>query len=154
MIIIFKIIFTLHRVNGDSTPSSQIFKHLVHNFHNIHPPVLLHILFFLESPIEEKFELEKSMKDVQTMLESQQNKLDSQYSQIFTYHASFIPFLQQSTEEKSELEKSIEAMQRPNENFRKCWPPQFHNIFKSHIQSHLFKMIKHQSFDMRIELLH
>ena len=46
MTIISKIIFTLHRVNRDSTPPSQIFNHLVHNFHNsynIHFP--LHFLY-------------------------------------------------------------------------------------------------------------
>jgi len=35
---------------------------------------------FLEPPIKEKFELEKSMKAVQAMIESQQNMLDSQSS--------------------------------------------------------------------------
>ena len=43
----FKITSTLHRVHGDSPPPSQIFNHLVHNFHNIHSPILLHILLFL-----------------------------------------------------------------------------------------------------------
>ena len=44
MTIIFKIILTLHRVNGDSPPLSQIFNHLVHNFHS---PIWIHILLFL-----------------------------------------------------------------------------------------------------------
>jgi len=39
------------------------------------------------------------MEVVQVMLESQQNKLNSQDSQIFPYHASCIPFLQQPIEE-------------------------------------------------------
>ena len=36
MTIISKIILTLQRVNGDSPPPSQIFHHLVHNFHNLY----------------------------------------------------------------------------------------------------------------------
>ena len=43
MTIIFKIIST-HRFNGDSTPPSPIFNHLVHNFYS---PILVHILLFL-----------------------------------------------------------------------------------------------------------
>ena len=52
MTIIFKIIFTLHRVHGDSPPSSQISNHLVHNFHNIHSPILRHILLFLSHQLK------------------------------------------------------------------------------------------------------
>jgi len=50
------------------------------------------------------------MEAAQAIIESQQNKLDSQYSQTFPYHASYISFLQKPIEEKSELEKNIEAM--------------------------------------------
>jgi len=69
MIIIFKIISTLHRVNGDLPPLSQIFNHLIHNFHNIHSLILIHILLFPIPPTEEKSNLERSME---VMLESQQ----------------------------------------------------------------------------------
>ena len=51
------------------------------------------------------------MEAVQAMLESQQNKLNSQSSQTFSYHVSYIPFLQQLIEEKSKLEKSMKAVQ-------------------------------------------
>jgi len=47
MTLIFKMTSTLHRVHEDSPPPSQIFNHLVHNFYNIHSPILLHILLFL-----------------------------------------------------------------------------------------------------------
>jgi len=55
MTIIFKIILTLHRVNGDSPPPSQFFHHLIHifdNFHNLHSPILLSILLFLDHPLK------------------------------------------------------------------------------------------------------
>jgi len=58
------------------------------------------------------------MEAVQAMLESQQNKLDSQSSQFFSQHASYTPFRQQPIEEKSELEKSIEAMQEAEREFQ------------------------------------
>jgi len=73
MIIISKIISTLHRVNGVSSPLSQIVNYIVHNFHNfhnIHSPISLPYTPFLEPPIEEKSELEKSIEVVQAMLES------------------------------------------------------------------------------------
>ena len=54
------------------------------------------------------------MKVVQTMLESQQNKLTSQ---TFPHLASYIPFLQQPIEEKSVLGKSIEAMHEAEREF-------------------------------------
>ena len=43
----FKIISTLHRVNGDSPPLSQIFNRLVHNFHKVHSLILVQVLLFL-----------------------------------------------------------------------------------------------------------
>ena len=78
----FKIISTFHRVDGDSSPLSQIFNHLVHNFHNFHHfrnilPRLCSYTSFLEPSIEKKSELEKSIEAVQGMLEFQQNKFDS-----------------------------------------------------------------------------
>ena len=42
---IFRIISTLDKVNVDSPPPGLIFNHLVYNFHNIHFPILLSILF-------------------------------------------------------------------------------------------------------------
>ena len=74
---------------------------------------------FFRTTNEEKSELEKSMKAVQAMIEPQQNKLDSQYSQTFSHHALYILFLQQPNEEKSELKKSIEAMQEAERKFQK-----------------------------------
>jgi len=47
MTIIFKIISTLHRINENSPPPSQIFNRLVHNFHKVHSSILVHILLFL-----------------------------------------------------------------------------------------------------------
>ena len=45
----FKNNFHFHRVNTDSPLPSQIFNHLVHNFHNIHSPIFLPILFFYKT---------------------------------------------------------------------------------------------------------
>jgi len=58
----FKIISTLHRVHGDSTPPSLIFNHLLYNFHIIHSLVLLHILLFLFHQLRKKSNLERSME--------------------------------------------------------------------------------------------
>ena len=59
------------------------------------------------------------MEVLQVMIEFQQNEVDSQYSQTFSYHASYTLFLEQPIEEKSELEKSIKAMQEAERKFQK-----------------------------------
>jgi len=73
----FKIIFSVHRINGDSPPPSLILMHLIHK---IIPQFCFIYSFFSEQPTDEKFDLEKS---IEVMLESQQqiqNLLDSQSS--------------------------------------------------------------------------
>ena len=97
MTIIFKIIITLQRVNGDLPPPSQIFNHLIHNFHNIHSLILIHILFFVP-PTREKSDLEKS---IETILESQQQIQNFLNSQSFPHQTSYTPFLEHPIEEKS-----------------------------------------------------
>jgi len=57
------------------------------------------------------------MEAVQSMVESQQNKLNLQYSQTFSHHASYTSFLQQPIEEKSELEKSIKILHKTEQQF-------------------------------------
>ena len=91
MSIIFKIISTRHRVNGDSSPPSQIFHHLVHNFYSIHSPILHLILLFQDNPLKKKSELEKSIEVVQAMLEFQQKKLNSLIPQYFHDSYSISP---------------------------------------------------------------
>jgi len=62
---------------------------------------------FLEPPIEEKSELEKSIEAVQAMIESQQKKLNSPILQYFQDSYS-VPSIQ--NEQPSALETSMECL--------------------------------------------
>ena len=70
----------------------------------------------------------------------------SQYS--FLDFASYTLFLEPQLK-KNLSQKRVQkpTCKRPIDNFRTYWPPQFHNIFKSLTESHIFKMIKHPSWD-------
>ena len=105
MTIIFKIISTLHRVNGDSPLPSQIFNHLVRNFRNIHSPILLIILLFQNHPLK-KIRFEKEME---VILESQQQIQNLLNSQSFSHQTPHTPFLEHPSEDESELEKRLEV---------------------------------------------
>jgi len=108
MTIILKIILTRYRVNGDSPSLSQIFHHIVrnfHNFHNFHSPILLPILLFLDLPLKKNLS-SKTIKAIQAMLESQQKKLNSPISQYFQDSYSFSPI---QNDQPSTLKMSMEC---------------------------------------------
>ena len=123
--IISRIILTLYRVSGDSPPLSPIFNqlvlliHLVHNF-TIFIPRFCFYTSFLEQPIEEKFELEKSIEDMQ---EAERKFQASPISQYFQDSYSVLPI---QNRKPSILEMSMRESEQQSQNLMDL---RFHHKF-------------------------
>jgi len=133
MTIIFEIISTLHRVNGDSTSPSQIFNHLVYNFHNIHSLISLPILF---SRTTNWSELEKSIKvNLQKVKRQFQKIMASQFHNIFKSLTQFHLFKMIIHLSWNWLQNSCVSL---SDNLKTCWTYTLHNIFKTKIPTLFF----------------